>query len=53
MAYSLGSAAFVIYFVPETKGKTMIEIMEDFNRLNYKNRTADTENTDVALETKF
>ncbi|CAI5687340.1 unnamed protein product [Oreochromis niloticus] len=53
VAYSLGSAAFVIYFVPETKGKTMIEIMEDFNRLNYKNRTADTENTDVALETKF
>ncbi|KAL3978463.1 peroxin-13 [Sarotherodon galilaeus] len=53
VAYSLGSAAFIIYFVPETKGKTMVEIMEDFNRLNYKNRTADTENTDVALETKF
>ncbi|XP_063330477.1 solute carrier family 2, facilitated glucose transporter member 11-like [Pelmatolapia mariae] len=53
VAYSLGSAAFIIYFVPETKGKTMVEIMEDFSKLNYKNRTADIENTDVGLETKF
>uniref|UniRef100_A0A3Q2W6Z3 Solute carrier family 2, facilitated glucose transporter member 11-like n=1 Tax=Haplochromis burtoni TaxID=8153 RepID=A0A3Q2W6Z3_HAPBU len=53
MAYSLGSGAFIIYFVPETKGKTMVEIMEDFNKLNYKNRTGDIENTDVGLETKF
>lgn len=53
MAYSLGSGAFIIYFVPETKGKTMVEIMEDFNKLNYKNRTDDIENTDVVLETKF
>uniref|UniRef100_A0A3P9CGE4 Major facilitator superfamily (MFS) profile domain-containing protein n=1 Tax=Maylandia zebra TaxID=106582 RepID=A0A3P9CGE4_9CICH len=45
--------AFIIYFVPETKGKTMVEIMEDFNKLNYKNRTGDIENTDVVLETKF
>uniref|UniRef100_A0A3B4G8M8 Solute carrier family 2, facilitated glucose transporter member 11-like n=1 Tax=Pundamilia nyererei TaxID=303518 RepID=A0A3B4G8M8_9CICH len=53
VAYSLGSGAFIIYFVPETKGKTMVEIMEDFNKLNYKNRTGDIEITDVGLETKF
>lgn len=53
VAYSLGSGAFIIYFVPETKGKTMVEIMEDFNKLNYKNRTGDIKNTDVGLETKL
>lgn len=44
--YSIFSAAFMIRFVPETKGKAMTEIMEDFNKLNYKNR-------DIALETQF
>lgn len=53
VAYSIFSAAFMIRFVPETKGKTMMEIMEDFNKLNYKNRAADTEKTNDALATKF
>lgn len=43
----------MIYFVPETKGKTMMEIMEDFNKLNYKNRAADIEKTDITLATKL
>lgn len=51
MAYSFFSAAFMIYFVPETKGKTMVEIMEDFNKLNYKNQENDVENINVT--TKF
>ncbi|KAJ0023909.1 hypothetical protein NQD34_003808, partial [Periophthalmus magnuspinnatus] len=34
VVYCFLSAAFLIYFVPETKGKTMVEIMEDFNQLN-------------------
>ncbi|XP_017263664.1 solute carrier family 2, facilitated glucose transporter member 11-like [Kryptolebias marmoratus] len=50
VAYSIFSAAFMIYFVPETKGKTMIEITEDFNKLNYKNRKSDVENTKVATK---
>nr|XP_046239565.1 solute carrier family 2, facilitated glucose transporter member 11-like [Scatophagus argus] len=53
VAYCIFSAAFMIYFVPETKGKTMVEIMEDFNKLNYKNRSADIEKTDIAFATKF
>ncbi|XP_023136077.1 solute carrier family 2, facilitated glucose transporter member 11-like [Amphiprion ocellaris] len=53
VAYSIFSSAFMLYFVPETKGKTMVEIMEDFNKLNYKNRAADVEKTDVALATKL
>lgn len=31
----------------------MVEIMEDFNKLNYKNRGADIENTDINLATKL
>ncbi|XP_010744650.2 solute carrier family 2, facilitated glucose transporter member 11 [Larimichthys crocea] len=53
VAYTVFSAAFLLYFVPETKGKTMVEVMEDFNKLNYKNRGADTEKTDVNLGTKI
>ncbi|KAM7005851.1 solute carrier family 2, facilitated glucose transporter member 11-like isoform 2-T2 [Tautogolabrus adspersus] len=53
VAYSIFSAAFLLYFVPETKGKTMVEIMEDFNKLNYKNKAADAENTDISLATKL
>lgn len=53
VAYCVLSAAFLLYFVPETKGKTMVEIMEDFNKLNYKNRSADAENTEIDLATKF
>ncbi|XP_077385429.1 solute carrier family 2, facilitated glucose transporter member 11-like [Festucalex cinctus] len=39
--YCVFSGAFVIFWVPETKGKTMVEIMEDFKKLNYKNRDAE------------
>ncbi|KAM7402194.1 hypothetical protein PAMP_017458 [Pampus punctatissimus] len=53
VAYSVFSAAFMLYFVPETKGKTMIEITEDFHKLNYKNRAADIEKADDAVATKF
>lgn len=31
----------------------MVEIMEDFNKLNYRNKGADIEKTDVNLVTKF
>uniref|UniRef100_A0A3Q2YLL5 Solute carrier family 2, facilitated glucose transporter member 5 n=1 Tax=Hippocampus comes TaxID=109280 RepID=A0A3Q2YLL5_HIPCM len=44
--YCIVSGAFMIFLVPETKGKTMLEIMEDFNKLNYKNR-------ETELATKF
>ncbi|KAM4740157.1 solute carrier family 2, facilitated glucose transporter member 11-like [Anableps anableps] len=50
VAYSIFSAAFMIYFVPETKGKTMTEIMDDFNKLNYKNRNSYIENTEVSTK---
>ncbi|TKS71355.1 Solute carrier family 2, facilitated glucose transporter member 11 [Collichthys lucidus] len=53
VAYTVFSGAFLLYFVPETKGMTMVEVMEDFNKLNYKNRGADTEKTDVNLGTKI
>uniref|UniRef100_A0A672YPN7 Solute carrier family 2, facilitated glucose transporter member 5 n=1 Tax=Sphaeramia orbicularis TaxID=375764 RepID=A0A672YPN7_9TELE len=53
VAYCFLSAGFLLYFVPETKGKTMVEIMEDFNKLNYKNREAEIEMIDATLATKF
>ncbi|GLD64556.1 solute carrier family 2, facilitated glucose transporter member 11-like protein [Lates japonicus] len=53
VTYSIFSAAFMIYFVPETKGKTMVEIMEEFNKLNYKNSEIDIEKTDITLATKL
>jgi len=31
-------AIFVYLVVPETKGKTMLQIMEEFNRLNYRGK---------------
>lgn len=40
----------MLYFVPETKGKTAIEITEDFNKLNYKNGKSDVENIEVATK---
>uniref|UniRef100_A0A8C7V6S1 Major facilitator superfamily (MFS) profile domain-containing protein n=1 Tax=Oncorhynchus mykiss TaxID=8022 RepID=A0A8C7V6S1_ONCMY len=46
VAYCLFSAVFVLYFIPETKGKGMVEIMDDFNKLNYKNRGTETEKAD-------
>uniref|UniRef100_A0A665VJL4 Solute carrier family 2, facilitated glucose transporter member 5 n=2 Tax=Echeneis naucrates TaxID=173247 RepID=A0A665VJL4_ECHNA len=53
VVYCIMSSAFLIRFVPETKGKTMVEIMEDFNKLNFKNSGADTETSDNGFETKF
>uniref|UniRef100_A0A4W6D6C0 Solute carrier family 2, facilitated glucose transporter member 5 n=1 Tax=Lates calcarifer TaxID=8187 RepID=A0A4W6D6C0_LATCA len=53
VTYSIFSAVFMIYFVPETKGKTMVEIMEEFNKLNYKNSGIDIEKTDITLATKL
>uniref|UniRef100_A0A673XA66 Major facilitator superfamily (MFS) profile domain-containing protein n=1 Tax=Salmo trutta TaxID=8032 RepID=A0A673XA66_SALTR len=37
VAHCILSSAFMLYFIPETKGKSTVEIMEDFNKLNYKN----------------
>ncbi|CAB1354004.1 unnamed protein product [Coregonus sp. 'balchen'] len=53
VAYCIFSAAFMLYFIPETKGKSMLEIMEDFNKLNYKNKGTDTEKADFVMATKF
>uniref|UniRef100_A0A8C3C3H5 Major facilitator superfamily (MFS) profile domain-containing protein n=1 Tax=Cairina moschata TaxID=8855 RepID=A0A8C3C3H5_CAIMO len=36
LAYCLSMAIFVFLVVPETKGKTMLQIMEEFNRLNHQ-----------------
>ncbi|XP_075893472.1 solute carrier family 2, facilitated glucose transporter member 5-like isoform X2 [Nelusetta ayraudi] len=52
VVYCFASAAFLIRYVPETKGKTMVEIMKDFNKLNYRN-TASVEKTDIQLATKL
>lgn len=49
VADTILSAAFVICFVPETKGKTIAEITEDFNTLNYKNRAADIHRADAVV----
>nr|XP_061813653.1 solute carrier family 2, facilitated glucose transporter member 11-like [Nerophis lumbriciformis] len=38
VVYCIFGGVFLLFFIPETKGKTMVEIMEDFDKLNYKNR---------------
>ncbi|KAK6476527.1 solute carrier family 2 [Huso huso] len=43
MMYCVLAAAFTLLFVPETKGKTMLEIAEDFNKLNFKGRRSEVE----------
>ncbi|XP_053723771.1 solute carrier family 2, facilitated glucose transporter member 11-like [Synchiropus splendidus] len=43
VVYCVFSAAFMLGFVPETKGKTMVEITEDFSKLNYKSKDGDVE----------
>lgn len=43
----------MLYFVPETKGKSMIEIAEDFKKLNFKNRHTDTEKENDIIQTQF
>ncbi|XP_068170839.1 solute carrier family 2, facilitated glucose transporter member 11-like [Antennarius striatus] len=49
MAYCSLSGAFVLYFVPETNGKAIIEITEEYNKLNYKNKSTDVERTNNDL----
>ncbi|XP_056465502.1 solute carrier family 2, facilitated glucose transporter member 11-like [Gadus chalcogrammus] len=51
VAYCIFSSAFMLYFVPETKGKSMIEIAEAFNKLNYKHKH--TEKEPNMLQTQF
>uniref|UniRef100_A0A674DLL8 Solute carrier family 2 member 11a n=1 Tax=Salmo trutta TaxID=8032 RepID=A0A674DLL8_SALTR len=36
VAYCMFSSAFMLCFIPETKGKSMVDLMEDFNKLKYK-----------------
>ncbi|XP_037535712.1 solute carrier family 2, facilitated glucose transporter member 11-like [Nematolebias whitei] len=50
VAYTFFSGAFVIFFVPETKGKTPTEITEEFNKLNYKSIESDSENIEIATK---
>lgn len=50
VAYTLFSGAFVIFFVPETKGKTTTEITEEFNKLNYKSIESNRENIEIATK---
>uniref|UniRef100_A0A8C3KAW5 Major facilitator superfamily (MFS) profile domain-containing protein n=1 Tax=Calidris pygmaea TaxID=425635 RepID=A0A8C3KAW5_9CHAR len=38
LTYCLSMAIFVFLVMPETKGKTMLEVMEEFNRLNYRGK---------------
>ncbi|XP_005445293.1 solute carrier family 2, facilitated glucose transporter member 11-like [Falco rusticolus] len=42
LTYCLSMALFVFLVMPETKGKTMLEVMEEFNRLNYRGRKRQT-----------
>ncbi|XP_068184117.1 solute carrier family 2, facilitated glucose transporter member 11-like [Antennarius striatus] len=41
VVYCIFSGAFLLYFIPETKGKTLVEITEDFNKLNFRNWGSD------------
>uniref|UniRef100_A0A8C5TBL8 Major facilitator superfamily (MFS) profile domain-containing protein n=1 Tax=Malurus cyaneus samueli TaxID=2593467 RepID=A0A8C5TBL8_9PASS len=38
LSYCLSMAFFVFLVLPETKGKTMLQVMEEFNRLNYRGK---------------
>uniref|UniRef100_A0A8C9MJC6 Major facilitator superfamily (MFS) profile domain-containing protein n=1 Tax=Serinus canaria TaxID=9135 RepID=A0A8C9MJC6_SERCA len=38
LTYSLCMAIFVLLVLPETKGKTMLQVKEEFNRLNYRGK---------------
>ncbi|XP_041083140.1 solute carrier family 2, facilitated glucose transporter member 11-like isoform X2 [Polyodon spathula] len=54
--YCVLAAAFTLRFVPETKGKTVLEITEDFNKLNFKGKGSEVEGMqkkDVAITTKL
>ncbi|XP_062402158.1 solute carrier family 2, facilitated glucose transporter member 5-like isoform X1 [Sardina pilchardus] len=47
VAYCSFTAAFMLYFIPETKGKSSMEITEDFNKLNFKKRSTGEKETDL------
>ncbi|KAJ8263130.1 hypothetical protein COCON_G00155870 [Conger conger] len=53
VAYCIFSGAFMLYFIPETKDKTMMEIMEDFDKLNFKGMESNTDMKDFVLATKL
>ncbi|XP_064153766.1 solute carrier family 2, facilitated glucose transporter member 11-like isoform X1 [Anguilla rostrata] len=53
VAYCIFSGAFLLYFIPETKDKTMVEIMEDFNKLNFKGMESNIDMKDFVLATKL
>uniref|UniRef100_A0A674HFS9 Major facilitator superfamily (MFS) profile domain-containing protein n=1 Tax=Taeniopygia guttata TaxID=59729 RepID=A0A674HFS9_TAEGU len=38
LAYCLSMAIFVLLVLPETKGKTMLQVKEEFNCLNYRGK---------------
>ncbi|KAJ7423368.1 hypothetical protein BTVI_09972 [Pitangus sulphuratus] len=42
LTYCLSLAIFVYLVLPETKGKTMLQVMEEFNRLNYRGKKRQT-----------
>ncbi|KAL2090971.1 hypothetical protein ACEWY4_013234 [Coilia grayii] len=53
VGYCTFSATFMLYFIPETKGKTSMEITEDFNKLNFKNSSPEPENGIGMFATKL
>ncbi|XP_006640470.2 solute carrier family 2, facilitated glucose transporter member 11-like [Lepisosteus oculatus] len=53
VVYCILSAIFLLWFIPETKGKTMVEIMEDFDKLNFKDRRMPINKEDFTLATKL
>ncbi|XP_063072313.1 solute carrier family 2, facilitated glucose transporter member 5-like [Engraulis encrasicolus] len=50
VTYCTFTSFFVLYFIPETKGKTSMEIDEDFKKLNFKNTS---QKSDDFLVTKL
>ncbi|XP_068013239.1 solute carrier family 2, facilitated glucose transporter member 11-like [Melanerpes formicivorus] len=42
LTYCLCMAIFVFLVLPETKGKTMLQVMEEFNHLNYRGKKRQT-----------
>ncbi|XP_036382178.1 solute carrier family 2, facilitated glucose transporter member 11-like [Megalops cyprinoides] len=53
VTYCIISGTFMLCFIPETKDKTMVEIMEDFNKLNFKDRESNIKTKNFVLATKL
>ncbi|XP_042563264.1 solute carrier family 2, facilitated glucose transporter member 5-like, partial [Clupea harengus] len=53
VGYCIFTSAFMLYFIPETKGKTSMEITEDFNKLNFKNSGTEPEKGTGMFATKL